>query len=344
MTPLLLLTVGLAIGQSPDSIALSLRTGTVAEKVEALKLVRDMASEKFVRSDPKKKGVAPDPTPYLLDVIAQLADRSSNVRYWACEALMSFREGAVVAVPNLRKILAEDNTSLRARAAVVIGLVGPPAKDAVPELIKCLALNDPRDADPQTTVAGVVSSAVLALRAIGPDAEAAVPDLMKMLVSDKRHAQDNALIALGGIRSETAKVLPEVLKIANDVKRDGDQRRLAMRVVGELGVVNDEVVKLVSTALFQPLDDTSDELPLTHDSAIRALGDLGPKALTDEMLDRLIALLVTKTVNHQALVMTLGKLGPKAKKAVPALKACADYRSLAFSALVADAIQAIEKK
>jgi len=79
---------------------------------------------------------------------------------------------------------------------VVIGRIAPPAKDAVPELIKCLVLNDPRDADPQTTVAGVVSSTVLALRAIGPVAKVAAPELMKMLASDKRHCQDNALIAL----------------------------------------------------------------------------------------------------------------------------------------------------
>jgi len=135
-----------------------------------------------------------------------------------------------------------------------------------------------------------------------------------------------------------------VLKIATDAKRDGDQRRLATRVVGELGVVNDEVVKLVAATLLQPLDDTSDEPPLTHNFAIRELGDLGPKALTDDILDRLIALLGTKTVNHQALVMTLGKLGPKAKKAVPALKAYAADRGLALSALVAEKILAIEKK
>lgn len=343
MTCFLLLGAALASAQPlDDATATMLRTGTTAQKTEALKYVRDLASAKYSNHlSPKAREAAKDPLPYLGDVIARLDDGSQQVRFTACIALAEFGDRAVGAVPSLRTALQDENVRLRARAAMALDGIGPLAQEAVPELVKCLDLVDPNDGNPKATQPGVVTASAFALGSIGPDAKASVPVLLKMMHSEKSYRRHVALVALGKIRSEPEKVLPVILKIATEEKDDWQPRRVAIRALGEFGAVNEKVVAAVSAPILDPLQEKDDPTHSLERTAVWAVGRLGPKALSDKVLDKLVGTLGKSDVLEPSIVDTLGRFGPAAKKALPALKEMARERR--FNVNYSNAITAIEK-
>ncbi len=85
------------------------------------------------------------PLPSLLTL---LASPSLEARYGACQALAALRERAAPAVEPLRTTLAANDLWLRIKAAEALAAIGTPAMVALPELLKLLAEVDPKS-DPR---------------------------------------------------------------------------------------------------------------------------------------------------------------------------------------------------
>ena len=81
----------------------------------------------------------------VLSLAKALQDEDSQVRFSVVHALSNLGPGAVLAAPDLVRILTEANDpGLRAQAAMCLGNIGPAARDtALPALKKALQDKDP---------------------------------------------------------------------------------------------------------------------------------------------------------------------------------------------------------
>src|SRR5262249_48918279 len=72
----------------------------------------------------------------LTERSSRLRDKKGSVRYWAGVALEKAGPEAAAAVPDLVKLLKDDDTHTRRRAAEVLGTIGHPARAAIPVLLE----------------------------------------------------------------------------------------------------------------------------------------------------------------------------------------------------------------
>lgn len=128
------------------------------------------------------------------------------------------------AVPELRRLLKDDDESVRGTAALCLGWIGPAAQAAVPDLIKefeheiCSATNQN-------------FAAAFALGQIGPSAKAAIPALLTGLTNNSGQCQITSRAALINIHGISISPLLEELK---DTARP-TQCAIAMMVVRQCG-------------------------------------------------------------------------------------------------------------
>lgn len=101
------------------------------------------------------------------------------------------------AVPRLRELLRNGAATERARAAAVLGMLGPEAAAAVDDL-KSLSERSGESAD-EADEASARCAAVVALGRIGPGAAAAIPALRRLAEADDTALADVALVALASI-------------------------------------------------------------------------------------------------------------------------------------------------
>jgi len=92
------------------------------------------------------------------------------------------------------ELLRDSDSAVRGAAAYCIGILGPPARPAIPILIDLL-----EDPDP-----AVRMSVAVGLWYFGPDARAAVPGLQQRLNDDCREVRDWAGAAIQAIDPEAA--------------------------------------------------------------------------------------------------------------------------------------------
>jgi HEAT repeat protein len=152
---------------------------------------------------------------------------------------------------------------VRAKAAAMIARIGPPAKAAVPALIKALG-----DDDPATR-----SEVLMALGAIGPDAQAAVPAVIKALHDPEVSVRYAACYALGKIGPAA---LPAEGDLQNELSAEDPFLRVASawalaRIHPECAVTAAKSVPVLVKALGEPNVTTRLE-------AAESLGCLGPLA------------------------------------------------------------------
>jgi HEAT repeat protein len=249
-------------------------------------------------------------------------------------------------VPAILAALDDESPDVRARAAFVLGWIGPAAKAAVPALVR--SLRDPcraynfgfRGDEPPGRPISLC--AVEALFLIGPEARAAVPALTEALQHPDarvRHAATLALWRLGPHPRPTPEAIAAALLDWHlDVRRAG-VRTLAGLKADE----RNEVRRLLLDQVWQrgPASDPA--------TAIRALRWFGTEAIPDlvRLLDRemelgfsgevfevlgsigspavpaLVAVLrdEKEASRRSSAVMALGQMGPAARAAVPALRA-----------------------
>ncbi len=288
--------------------------------------------------------------PAVPALIAALADRDEHVRLAAARALGSIGPGAAAAVPALAKALDDPLGSVTLEAAdalghigaaslpaiiarlqdqnmqpimiMVIGQLGPEAKDAVPALIKLLDSSD----DP------IRREVMLALGSIGPGANAAVDKLLAMLQNQQAKLRPGAAYALARIGAVQA-----VPTLKQTVKETGD-RLLAMSSAWALVTLEPQNAEFVAIALPQLISGLTHELALVRTEAANALGRIGPRA--DAAVPALVkAARDPDPTVRLAAIGALGEMGPvAAKDAAPVLSVLIDHTDPDLRRSAADAV------
>lgn len=238
-----------------------------------------------------------------------------------------------LAVPDLRKALADKNPKLRLAAASLLGELGDLSSDAVGDLAKCLADSEP----------SIRETAAVSLGQIGGSARAAYADLVRATTDASprvRTASAETLQKFGPPKKDDVEKLRQLLagpdvdrKIANakaieELKADPNVRReifapalndqhlpvrlFAVRVVSATGAANRSAA---FAALFPLLEDADAEVRL---AALTALKSLGPAADNDlPALER--GLGSPHAEARRYCIEGLAAFGPKAASAVPFL-------------------------
>jgi len=138
------------------------------------------------------------------EVTALLTHESAALRSAAITALTSISSDPSVVVPQLVKVLGDDQWEVRRDASVALGKIGPDAKSAVPVLFRMLDSEDDRDA------------ARGALRAIDDADVDAVPVLLEGLESEDRRRRYYAVSLLRKIGPPAKDALPALKKILEE--------------------------------------------------------------------------------------------------------------------------------
>jgi HEAT repeat protein len=206
-------------------------------------------------------------------------------------------------VPALLEILNDPNADNRRHVPGILGRIGPPARMAVPSLIRAVA-----HADRIRDGGFFTGSIVDALARIGPDARAAIPALNKML--DERGDQFKVVLALDRIGA------PPARKLLDRFLRQADW--FTANELAALGPKDREAVPALRAAL-------ADKRTQVRISAAVALANIDPSAV--EAIPVLIEALKQFDPEEQGAEVldvgwvprTLARLGPRAKAALPVL-------------------------
>jgi HEAT repeat protein len=171
-------------------------------------------------------------------------------------------DGAAAAedVPALVKALKDEDARVRLEAAENLGLIGPPAADAVPVLLKLAK----QDADPLVRVV-----AARAVACIDPKNETAVPILVEALKDKAGKVRKSAAQSLGDLGPGARSAVAALIETAKDL-----DPTVSWAVIDALGQIGPDAETAVPT-LVEALKDAG-----TCGAAVEALGQLGPKART----------------------------------------------------------------
>ncbi len=198
-------------------------------------------------------------------------------------------------VSSLIAQLKDSNAKVRAKAAQVLGTMGPIAQAAVPALINLLKDRDNEvrhkaydafvavlaGADKQTGVA-IFSAALkhqdpeireafaMGLGEMGVEAKAVVPALVEALTDSSRRVRQEVAHTLGKMGVEAKAAVPALIKALQD--EDDDFREQAIEVLGGLG----SEAKAAVPGLIALLKENTDRLP---QQAASALAKIGPAAV-----------------------------------------------------------------
>jgi len=234
------------------------------------------------------------------DAVPRLCKALQNEKacYWACLVLGEIGPDAKEAVPYLKHALKHQDPDVRLQALMTLGQIGPASAPLTPQIIAALK-DDPFD--------GVRYAAAFALGKIGltPEADEALraaldhgDPFLKMVSAwalARNHPDDQQFV------ERAVKLIVEGLK-SDDVHR----RRAAAKMAVELDVPPETVAPLLVEAL-------RDKDPKVVGNAIDALAELGPKALKN-----IRAALRNPELRWYAVAL-IRRMGPEARSAVPAL-------------------------
>jgi HEAT repeat protein len=227
----------------------------VPRLVEALK-----APEPRLRAIAARALIDLNPDPAIVRPVMQkvMQDASPEALNDMLDALASLGEKAV---PRLIKAL--ETEEVRAKAAAILGRIGPPAKAAVPALIKALS-----DKNPETR-----NEVLFALGAIGPDAKDAVPTISRALAAPDKNVCYSACYALGKIGPAAKPCCAELQKCLA-----GDDPFLAMASAWALAHIDPKDPQTAAKAVPVLMRALRDPDPLTRVQAAESLGLFGPLA------------------------------------------------------------------
>lgn len=217
-------------------------------------------------------------------------------------------------VPALRKALKDSDPYLQRDAAGALQNAGDTAREALPELVACIASDD-------TEVRKAALSTIVKL--VGANDKGLIPALQKALSDPKVDVQRNAAIALGNIGGPEAAVAVPVLLDAL-FKGDRELRRVAASVIRNIG----EDASAAVAPLIQALKDPGDEQ--LRAAAALSLGGIGTLAApaVPQLVRRVTDVKEANSVRMEA-ATALAHIGrcPEAVKAVPELTRVLEDRS-----------------
>ena len=222
-----------------------------------------------------------------------------QARYWACLALSEIGPAAAAAVPELQKVLTdEQDPDTRLQALVAIGEMGDAANAAVPTILGLLEKEE---------FSNVRYAAVFALGKIG-GTDASRTALRASLDSDDEFLRTVSAWALARSNADDKELVGRAVRMLVGAFKSDDVnvRRAAARAVVEFDIDP----SLVAPALVEALSDSDDTVVA---NAIDALAQLGPKALA-----HVDSALNNEELRHYA-VRLIARLGSDGSGAVPAL-------------------------
>jgi HEAT repeat protein len=234
------------------------------------------------------------------------------------------------AVPELIRLLRDQDESARSFAAESLGMIGPAARKAVPALVPMIG--DPRmvmrlvaaaamwriDRDErgipillEVLRVGDANDQLFAmtiLAEVGPAGKDAVPSLIDILTQGDRSRRPQAAAeTLGRIGAEAEAAVPALEAALKDP--DGEIRTSAGLALWRIARL-ELALKALTGELRSP--DQNDRF-----RAAMALGEIGPAAKS--AVPALIDVLKNNPSSQAMIARALGQLGPDAKAAVPAL-------------------------
>jgi HEAT repeat protein len=221
-------------------------------------------------------------------------------------------------VATLRAALADPVITVRTQAARALGLLGPVAAPALPELFGLLR-------DPEETVRCQVAEALSQVGKTRPETVAA---LVELLPDPSAVVRTCALKALGSLKQAASAVVPALLPMLQD--REESVRQAAADAVGQIGVLHREhtatLIEGLASADTTVRSETAEVLGTIGEAAAAATPAL-VEALTDPN-DRVRA----------KAAEALGKIGEGAAEAVPSLVRALRDKDSWVSALAAEAL------
>ncbi|MBN9522643.1 HEAT repeat domain-containing protein [bacterium] len=210
--------------------------------------------------------IGPAAEPAVPRLVQMLNDPGEDrgVRGEVIAALGTLRTDSPDAVAALIRIVNDSSPVFRPEAAEALGRIGPPAKRAVPDLIRTLS-----DAE----LTRLRRQAAFALGEMGPDAGAAVPALRAALADPDPNLSWNAAVALGNIGPGASAAVPDLVARLDATPAPGqaDLRRKLLTALGRIGPAAGTAVPRITTFLGSP--DRALRL-----AAAEALGQIGPDA------------------------------------------------------------------
>jgi HEAT repeat protein len=286
-------------------------------------MLRDQQGTSYFEGERPILEIGPPAIPYLINALRD-SDSPSKDAYAVLWPKLPRR---------LQKWLPEPfpPATMRAYAARGLGLFGPDAAIAVPDLIDALHDNDE----------WVRHSAASALGDIGPKARAAVPALIKGLNDPDKNFRIGCVIGLRGAAQDAPEVLPVFKKLLSNP--DSNLRSWTAMALGEIKVEQETVIKILE-------DTLQDENGNVRGCAVDSLGNIGPAASSAvPPIMRLLALEEQRAVVPDSEVLVwgkilpaLGKMGPAARSSVPVLTNLLQSTNPFISAASAEALWAIE--
>ncbi|HEY3963679.1 MAG TPA: HEAT repeat domain-containing protein [Planctomycetaceae bacterium] len=204
--------------------------------------------------------IGPSAGPAVPELRALLTSPSASIRTHVASALGDI--GAVAAVNDLATALEDRDEDVRRESAQALGKIGPPAKPAIPALLR--ALEDPADS--------VKWHVAEALSRIG---EAAVVPLIERL-SDK-HLQYAAVIILGDIGPAAHVAVRPLLQLMSRAGHSTDLEREIVLALSRIGPAAKEAVPTLLAIL-------GDEANQARSAAAWALAKIGAKETIPQLI------------------------------------------------------------
>jgi HEAT repeat protein len=153
-------------------------------------------------------------------------------RAMAADALVALDQENKAALPVLIELLGDKQWCSMATQS--LGRMGPPAKEAVPELVKLLKA--PPNPFARTQI-------LFALGQIGPDAKAALPELLELIKEQNDlNLRMAALNALKAMRADSKEVVTAMIAVLKEPAPNPILHHSAMDVLGQCGKEGKEAI------------------------------------------------------------------------------------------------------
>jgi HEAT repeat protein len=249
------------------------------------------------------------------DLIALLGDEAGETCSVAVCALGMIGPDAESAIPELSRLLCnEEDEFVRGEVIIALRRIGPRGRATAEALAKVLRQDDDRDTH---------RAAIATLGRMGADAEPALSALIADLENQAYAA--HAARALGQIGPPAAEAVPALICLMNQEKADDGIRRAAIQAIGGIGPdAKDAVDDLVH------LSAEGSSLREEAAASLVCIGWAAVPKLVAQMNDAQFGTRVRATE-------VLGRMGSTANDAVPALRHLAktSYAQLAVEAAIA---------
>jgi HEAT repeat protein len=299
---------------------------------------------------------------HLCAILPTLTDEQRQVSILA--ALSSAGAAARPALPHLRALLNRQSPPGARRWAIqVLGAIGPPAAEAIPDVLRLVAARDYSDSNAMSA----------ALRAFGEALVPFAPRLVKVLHDSQRGAEHPWIIevvgslarfrpplvgelrealrrasgpsrnhsgkvrlaaieALGDLKGAAAEAVPELLPLVNDP--DVDVRRAVVEALGEIGEAQ------AVQGLCSGLRDADDAVRATSAEGLGRLGEPAAVAAAD-----LVRLLGDRTARVRREAATaLGRLGANTPEVLAGLQKAAEDADKGVRGQAAQALRKLQAR